>query len=63
MSNTDRIIASLVAAQKFGATFLEFRIGKYTGNGTSVVAALRRRGFAVTRIPGGSYRVYGEGAA
>jgi hypothetical protein len=27
-------------------------VGKYTGNGSSVVAALRRRGYMVTRVPG-----------
>ena len=52
MTNTERLIYSLDCAIKSGTPHLNFMVGKYTGNGSSVVAALRRRGYMVTRVPG-----------
>jgi hypothetical protein len=62
MTNTDRLIASLEDAKKAGSDHLYFYVGRYTGNGSSVVAALRRRGFTVDRIPSssGGYRLSGS---
>lgn len=59
MTNTERLIDSLRIAQKAGFAHLDFRVGKYTGNGSAVVAALRRRGYTVKRnsYPG-SYRLH-----
>lgn len=61
MTNTERLIYSLECAKKAGADFLNFYVGSHTGNGPSVVAALRRRGFTVDRIPAsrGGYRLTG----
>ena len=52
MTNTERLIYSLGCAINSGMPHLNFMVGKYTGNGSSVVAALRRRGYMVTRVPG-----------
>lgn len=49
MTNTERLIADLAHAKQHGSSCVDFYVGKYTGNGTSVVAALRRRGFVVTK--------------
>lgn len=58
MTNTERLIANLNAAIKAGTPHVDFMVGKYTGNGTSVVNALRRRGFTVTRNrTAGSYKL------
>lgn len=58
MTNTDRLIYSLGCAEKSGVSFVHFLVGKYTGNGTSVVAALRRRGYSVSRVPAGGVACY-----
>lgn len=59
MTNTERLIYSLDCAKKSGVNYLNFYVGSQTGNGPSVVAALRRRGFSVERIPAsrGGYRL------
>lgn len=51
MTNTERLIASLEHAVKFGYPDITFAVGKYTGNGVAVVEALRRRGYTVQRNP------------
>lgn len=56
LSNTDRLIKNYEACQRAGV-ICRFSVGKYTGNGPSVVAALRRRGYAVERLPSGSYEI------
>jgi hypothetical protein len=59
MTNTERLIASLDYAIKSGLPHLNFYVGKYTGNGPSVVAALRRRGYRVEPVmSSGGYRVF-----
>jgi hypothetical protein len=64
LSNTDRLIKSFEATTKAGHASMDFMVGKYTGNGTSVVNALRRRGFKVTRnVCPGSYRIEAGAAA
>lgn len=57
MTNTDRLIKSLELGARAGNPTMTFMVGKYTGNGTSVVAALRRRGYRVDAI-GGSNATY-----
>lgn len=52
MTNTERLIESFKHCQREGSTCC-FMVGRYTGNGPSVVAALRRRGYSVERIKGG----------
>lgn len=49
LSNTDRLIANFEHAEREGCLPVNFMVGRYTGNGPSVVAALRRRGFSVER--------------
>lgn len=51
MTNTERLIADLEHCTEYGKPHVYFQVGKYTGNGPSVVAALRRRGYSVTRVP------------
>lgn len=64
MTNTQRLIASLECAINSGTPHVNFMVGKYTGNGPSVVAALRRRGYMVTRVPGSqaAYRLQRQAA-
>lgn len=64
MTNTERLICSLAFAKKNGSDHVDFYVGRWTGNGSSVVAALRRRGFTVERLPGvgGAYRMTGSAA-
>lgn len=62
ISNTDRLIASFEHAEQVGLLPVNFMVGRYTGNGPSVVAALRRRGFTVDRTTGG-YAITGRSAA
>jgi len=58
ISNTERLIASLEFSSRFGVPYVTFSVGKYTGNGPSVVAALRRRGFKVDRcVTPGTYKL------
>lgn len=49
MTNTERLIETLTAAIEAGQDSVRFYTGRYTGNGASVVNALRRRGYSVTR--------------
>lgn len=58
MSNTERLIASLQHAANAGVPHVDFLVGRYTGNGSSVVAALRRRGFKVSKVPAGGMAAY-----
>lgn len=58
MTNTERLIYSLEAGIKAGQDSLTFLVGRYTGNGPSVVAALRRRGYQVDRVPAGGVTCY-----
>lgn len=51
MTNTERLIKNLEHANNLGYPTVFFRVGKYTGNGPSVVEALRRRGYEV--VPSG----------
>lgn len=53
LSNTERLIADLENAERLGHESVHFMTGKFTGNGQSVVAALTRRGFDVTRSGSG----------
>ncbi len=62
MTNTERLIASLEYAIKSGLPYLNFYVGKYTGNGASVVEALRRRGYRVERIGRAQYRLHAKAA-
>ena len=64
LSNTDRLIKSFEATTKAGLASMDFSVGKYTGNGPGVVAALRRRGLKITRnTTPGSYRMESGSAA
>jgi len=66
MNNTERLIANLEHASKWGKPCVTFAVGRYTGNGTSVVAALRRRGYQVDRVPNScpqTYKLYKAGGA
>ena len=56
MNNTQRLEACLAHAIAAGVYHVDFMVGRYTGNGTSVVAALRRRGYRVSRH-GAGYRM------
>lgn len=58
MTNTERLIASVEHAAKFDQPSITFKVGKYTGNGSSVVAALRRRGYVVDKVPAGGIACY-----
>lgn len=58
MTNTERLIKSLEYAKNSGRNYIDFMVGKYTGNGPSVVAALRRRGFKVDKVPAGGVACY-----
>lgn len=49
MTNTERLIETLRASIAGGQDSVRFYTGRYTGNGASVVNALRRRGYTVTR--------------
>lgn len=59
MTNTERLIASFKSAEEFGCLPVHFMVGRYTGNGPSVVEALRRRGYDVARAPHG-YEIRGR---
>lgn len=56
MTNTERLIKNFEACREQGF-YCGFMTGKYTGNGPSVVAALRRRGYKVERLGVGSYQI------
>jgi hypothetical protein len=53
MTNTERLIATLNNSMTGEVLFT---VGRWTGNGPSVVAALRRRGYTVTKS-GSGYRL------
>lgn len=56
MNNTERLMLAFANCQRHGET-LRFATGRYTGNGTAVVEALRRRGYTVNRLNGSCYEV------
>ena len=56
MKNTDRPIESLKFSKMNGVDY----VGRYTGNGPSVVASLRRRGYKVEYFGHALYRLSGE---
>ena len=58
MTNTERLIQALEHCTRNGKPHTDFIVGKYTGNGPSVVAALRRRGYKVDRLPAGGAAYY-----
>ncbi len=58
MTNTERLIATLEHAVKYGHDSVTFMVGKYTGNGSSVVPALVRRGYRVDRVPSNGSSTY-----
>ncbi len=60
MTNTEQLVEQLERTAKSGVPCMVFMVGKYTGNGPSVVGALRRRGFRVERVGGSNstYRAY-----
>lgn len=49
MTNTERLIKDFEACQEQNL-LCRFAVGRYTGNGIAVVAALRRRGYTVTKL-------------
>lgn len=49
LTNTERLIANIKHCMENGNTTMHFYVGRYTGNGPSVVAALRRRGYSVSK--------------
>jgi hypothetical protein len=57
LSNTLRLIASFDHCKKYGQDRCSFFVGRYTGNGASVVAALRRRGYTVEKLGSASYEI------
>ncbi len=59
-SNTDRLISDLELSVANHVDHVDFEVGKYTGNGPSVVAALRRRGFEVSKRSPGTYRLHAK---
>lgn len=61
-SNTDRLISDLEVSVANHVDHVDFAVGKYTGNGPSVVAALRRRGFEVSKLSPGTYRLHAKEA-
>lgn len=50
MTNTERLISELNKSNCAGLDHFDFYVGKYTGNGPSVVGALRRRGYTVEKL-------------
>lgn len=56
MTNTERLISEHATCQKHGVN-CRFAVGKYTGNGPTVVPALRRRGYTVTKLRNAYYEL------
>ncbi|AGN82351.1 MULTISPECIES: hypothetical protein [Pseudomonas] len=56
MTNTERLIEEFKHCKAHGVT-LRFATGRNTGNGPSVVEALRRRGYTVNRLRSSYYEV------
>ncbi len=57
VSNTAQLIAGYDCCRANGLP-MRFQVGKFTGNNPSVVAALRRRGYSVHRVPGAGSNSY-----
>lgn len=57
LTNTERLIETLVRSENMGCNTVYFYVGRYTGNGPSVIPALRRRGFNVTKHVTGMYEL------
>jgi hypothetical protein len=51
VSSTDRLIADLELSKKLGDGKVRFEVGRFTGNGPAVIAALRKRGYSVAPNP------------
>ena len=62
MTNTERLIATLENSLQWGHESIIFAVGRYTGNGVAVVAALRKRGYPVVRNPSTCPQSYTLGA-
>lgn len=62
MTNTERLIENFQHCAKEGVV-CRFMVGRHTGNGPSVVAALRRRGYSVGCTGTGSYEITAGPAA
>lgn len=60
MTNTERLIKDFEHAEKYGCLPVKFMVGRYTGNGPSVVAALRRRGYTVEVAGQATYAITGK---
>lgn len=60
MKNADRLIEALKFSKMNGVDYVDFYVGRYTGNGPSVVPALRRRGYKVEYFGHALYRLSGE---
>ena len=54
-TNTQRLEADIAASAKRGDGSIHFYVGRHTGNGPSVLNALRRRGYVVQHAAGGGY--------
>jgi hypothetical protein len=50
MTNTDRLINDLMFNISNGINYVDFWVGRYTGNNPSVINALRNRGYKVNRL-------------
>ncbi len=50
MTNTERLINDLMFNISNGINYVDFWVGKYTGNNPSVINALRNRGYKVNRL-------------
>ena len=57
ITKTQQLIDFLQEAEQNGVDHVIFYVGRYTGSGPAVIGALRRRGFLVSRLPGGSYEL------
>lgn len=60
LSNTDRLALNFEHCQRENALPCRFMVGRYTGNGPSVVAALRRRGYQVQPAGNSTYEITGH---
>lgn len=60
MTNTEQLLASLEWHQQYEYQHMDFYVGRFTGNGPAVVAAMRRRGYRVEKLSPGRYRVHAK---